>query len=229
MPLDLRRRPLLYPGPRLGRAGVLGGSGVRVVELADAEMAAAIGSDDSVAVAGIGSNANPQILHTKLGRPEAVIMAPATARGLMVAHAAFVSRAGFVPAAPASAPGENATVVIAWLDADHLSRLDATEPNYDRRELPGPVRAHLPAGDRPVAGVQVYVSRWGVLDDGSGPVRLTSQSRLARRLGGWGVEPWRSRTARTAASLLADDEGLRESARTRLREVGLTARSPEWG
>lgn len=120
-------------------------------------------------VAAVGSNASPAVLARKLaalGSGE-VVLEPGRLTGVQVGHSAHVSRGGYVPAAPYV--GQGATrVVIGWFDAAQLALLDATEPNYVRRRLDG--------------GVDVYVSRWGVVGVDGKPLPLTTQERLLARL-----------------------------------------------
>lgn len=225
MPVDLRRHPLLYPGPWLRRPARLTPTGVHGL---DGGAAPGPGGN-RVAVAGVGSNACPEVLRAKLFRDDDppgahVPLLPGWVEGLRIAHAAFVSRPGFVPAAPAVTPGETAGVVLAWLDPGQLARLDATEPNYDRLPLSPHQTVIVRGADRTrraVPDVHVYASRWGVLDDGNGPVRLTTQTRLARWLAARALEPWRSRPARVAAGLLATDARLRDAVRDDLVRRGL--------
>lgn len=116
-------------------------------------------------VAAVGSNASPGVLAGKLavlGAGEVVVELRRLA-GVLVGHSAHVSPGGYVPAAPYV--GDGATqAVVGWFDARQLAALDATEPNYVRRNLD--------------AGVDVYTSRWGVVAVAGVPVPLTAQEKL---------------------------------------------------
>lgn len=80
--------------------------------------------------------------------------------GVLVGHSAHVSVGGYIPAAPYAGAGST-QVMLGWFEPAQLALLDATEPNYERRHLD--------------AGVDVYVSRWGVIAVGA------SRCRSARR------------------------------------------------
>lgn len=116
-------------------------------------------------VAAVGSNASPAVLARKLSAlPEGwVALEPGELRGVQVGHSAHVSAGGYVPAAPYRGSG-TAAVVVGWFDDRQLALLDATEPNYVRRRLEG--------------GVEVYVSRWGVVALDGRPVPLMGQAEL---------------------------------------------------
>lgn len=223
-------------GPAPGRLGdwtVTDETGSSLDQTLAAHSAAPM--SERVAVAAVGSNGCQDVLRRKLfgARPglsptdgpshdqvgHAVPMTPATVAGLGIAHAAFVSRPGFIPAAPAEMSGETASVVLTWLDRDQLARLDATEPNYHRVRLVDG-RSRTTCGRR-VLGVDVYASRWHVLRDGPRPMRLTTQSDLFVRLGRRGLHPWRTWPPAVAATTLARDPGLRESLRHKLIAIDL--------
>jgi hypothetical protein len=118
------------------------------------------------AVVAVGSNAVPAVLRAKFARHEVntrVAVDALRLDGIAVGHSAHVSVRGYVPAAPYAAPGRCAEVHVSWLDDDQLAALDATEPNYERQ---------------PVGGVDLYVSRWGVLAVSGMPVEFTSQREI---------------------------------------------------
>jgi hypothetical protein len=120
-------------------------------------------------VAAVGSNASPAVLARKLSslREGWVALEPADLAGVQVGHSAHVSAGGYVPAAPYRWPG-TAAVVVGWFDDRQLALLDATEPNYVRRRLE--------------LGVEVYVSRWGVVALEGRPVPLMGQAELLHLL-----------------------------------------------
>jgi hypothetical protein len=164
--------PLAYPGrPAPGPAVLLGD---RLTVLRHWDGSAAV--DDLLARAGaaplaartpvlaVGSNASPAQLHHKLaGLPAsagAVPLCPVRAAGLGVGVSAHISRAGYVSAAPFSAPGGAAALTATWLDPEQLAAVDATELAFRRVPAPGPVV--LPDGTV-LAGAFLYVHRTGVL------------------------------------------------------------------
>lgn len=121
------------------------------------------------AVAAVGSNASPGVLVRKLapGGPGVVMLETRQLPGVLVGHSAHVSLGGYIPAAPYAGPGA-AEVVVGWFEPAQLDLLDATEPNYERRQLD--------------AGVDVYVSRWGVICLGGVKLPLCAQDELLARL-----------------------------------------------
>jgi hypothetical protein len=120
-------------------------------------------------VAAVGSNAAPAVLARKLAALASgwVAMEPRALPGVRVGHSAHVSVHGYVPAAPYVGEGA-ASAVVGWFDDEQLALLDATEPNYVRLGLD--------------VGVDVYVSRWGVVAIDGAPVPLTGQAELLRLL-----------------------------------------------
>lgn len=122
------------------------------------------------AVAAVGSNASPAVLVRKLspGGPGVVVLEPGKLPGVRVGHSAHVSLGGYIPAAPYAAPGAT-DVLVGWFEPAQLALLDATEPNYERRHLVD-------------AGLDVYVSRWGVIAIAGVPVPLCTQHALLARL-----------------------------------------------
>ena len=163
--------PLDYPGERLTRAGLLVGDrliawtdGPDLERMLRVERAAPLSA--RTLVVAVGSNASPDVVRHKLARAGAGTVVPfvtGTLAGVTVAHSAHVSARGYVPWTPAASAGTVARVVAAHLDADQLSALDATEPNYERRMLRS--QDHqlvLDDGERP-ATFGLYDSRHGVL------------------------------------------------------------------
>jgi hypothetical protein len=96
-----------------------------------------------------------------------VVLEPWELAGVLVGHSAHVSVGGYIPAAPYEGAGST-QVMLGWFEPAQLALLDALEPNYERRHLE--------------AGVDVYVSRWGVIAVGGVPVPLCTQDELLARL-----------------------------------------------
>jgi hypothetical protein len=230
-------RPLTYPGRLPATSGLLDHDRFRALTRQNGEwrLEDTTTLDDALRSAGhpaladlhpvvaVGSNGSPAQLHRKFaGRADLFVpMTYATVRGLLPGVSAHVSRPGYVPAAPALAPGAVARLPVLWLDETQLSVLDATEPNYRRRPLPAPAR--LDDGRRP----DLYAGRHGCLRDRRGlPFTLTGQAgliaalladlpALGRLTGATGPEEF--------VANVRDDAGLRERVRLLWREEGRVA------
>ncbi len=227
--------PLAYPGRPAPAPGLLTGPELLPLTAAPkplGEWAVDTGTvtvDDALAalhrpptavrhpVLAVGSNASPaQLAHkfARRGLSAAVPMVPVRVRGIAVGCSGHIGRHGYVAAAPYADPRTERTLVAAWLDAEQLAAVDATEVNYWRVLLPGdafPMTLPPPSGER-LAGAYLYVSKWGVLTDpAGGPPRpgggdqaallaalLAGSSRL-RRLLGPGPDTWVARAAADAA------------------------------
>lgn len=156
-------------------------------------------------VVAVGSNAVPAVIHRKLsvaGRCTIVPFTPCTVAGIAVGHSAHVSAAGYIPAAPFAQPNVSTPMIASWFDTEQLQAVDATEPNYRRRHLPGArYPLTLATGQRP-AHFALYESLRGLLTlDGSTPVPLTTQHELCRRL-----RESRRSTGHTCPSGLSEQE-----------------------
>ncbi len=178
--------PLDYPGERLARAGLLVRDRLRawtggpdLDRMLRAERATPLAA--RTLVVAVGSNASPDVVRDKLARAGADTVVPfvtGTLAGVTVAHSAHVSVPGYVPWAPAASTGSLTRVVAAHLDADQLTALDATEPNYQRRLLhPGRHQLVLDDGERP-ATFCLYDSRHGVLRPGGRLLAALPQADL---------------------------------------------------
>lgn len=117
-------------------------------------------------VVGVGANAAPPLVLRKLraaGTGTVVPFVTCTVTGIAVTHSAHVSAGGYMALTPADRPGRQVPLVAAFLDAEQLSALDATEPNYQRLLVDGArYRVRLDGGGRPAA-YHLYRSRHGVL------------------------------------------------------------------
>lgn len=227
--------PLAYPGrwpPRsvlltgggllpldLGPGGGLDGARVGGGPLADTLLGqggAPVG--ERTPVLAVGSNASPAQLWHKFGVAGVSPVIPLVrvhVEGLAAGVAAYVARAGYVPATPVRGPELTAELFVQWLDADQLTRLDATEPNYRRLLLPtgavaeGGVRITLPSGQM-LDTCAVYAGTRGHLHlgDGAGPrlldngdqamllAQLLAASPRLRRLMGDTPASWIERATR---------------------------------
>jgi hypothetical protein len=164
-------------------------------------------------VVAVGSNASPDQLRAKLAQVTdhtlAVPMSLTRVQGLAPGVAAYVSRSGYVPATPIRTPGEAHDLFAVWLDDDQLVRMDATEPNYHRRQIPGQEG-------------QIYTSKHGCLLDENGNQRrlrpqrelikeLVAESPALKSIAGHNPEEWlermRPREIRERARRIWIDEG----------------------
>jgi hypothetical protein len=116
-----------------------------------------------------GSNASPAVLAAKLGgaAAAAVVAARVTLPDTDVVYSAHVSYHGAVPATLVASPGVEVDAHLLAIPADALPALDATEPNYVRRNV----------GD-----AQAYVSRHGALRVDGAPVALAAVPARRRTL-----------------------------------------------
>lgn len=210
-------------GRRLGQArvercdGCAARDGLRIVPLNYELLVRNVATIDArYVVVAVGSNASADVLRSKMERAGVEPIIPlVTARlsNVVVAHSAHVGRPGFVPAAPVAAPGDECDVVVGMLDRDQLRHMDATEPNYVRRFLPGSDHPVVLDGGESLSGSHVYDSRWGLLADNGVPLPLSPQTAVAEWLAARGFEPWRDHEPAEAAALLFADTGLRDRQR----------------
>jgi hypothetical protein len=178
-----------------------------------------------VPVLAVGSNASPAQLRRKLANAGLPTLVPITAvrvSGLAAGVSAHVSRPGYLPATPVPVDGAVSDLWVVWLDAAALAAVDATEPNYERIQLPTRYPVRLTTG-QPVMQSWVYLSRHGYLINEAGePRRLTDQATLIsallagipalRTLGGTSPQEWIERT---------HDPVARDAIREAFRSAGL--------
>ncbi|HET9381457.1 MAG TPA: hypothetical protein VFP69_11580 [Streptomyces sp.] len=163
-----RDRPLLYPGAWPADSGLLDGDRLLPLDR--------LVHEDRVPVLAVGSNACPAQLRHKtaeFGVTAPIPMVRAGVTGLGVGASAHVSRMGYVSASPFAAPAAVRELFLLWLDPRQVGVIDASEGvplpggNHDRVWLPAPeVTVDLADGTR-LPGAYVYVSRHGVLHDGT--------------------------------------------------------------
>ena len=192
----------------------------------------------------VGSNGVPGVVHAKLaaaGVAGDVPFVPCEVPGLGLAHSAHVSPGGYVPATAFAEPGSVLTLVVSWFTAEQLAALDATEPNYHRLPLSGPLGAGGPGGPADpsdpadpgapadaddLADAHVYVSRWGVLAPGGKPLAPTTQRDvhhvLAADAGLRALLPLADPEATVA---VLRDRAVADRARTRFAALGWVART----
>jgi len=98
-----------------------------------------------------------------------------------VVYSAHISPYGAVPSTLQRSPGTQAPVHIAYPTAEQLEALNATEPNYELRPLPGAVtRSEL--GEAEPAELFAYVSRHGCLAIEEAEVALAAVGSDPRHL-----------------------------------------------
>jgi hypothetical protein len=253
--LDLSRTPLAYPGDavessllllpdcshrlifragrRLGQARVercgscAAKDGLRIVPLNYELLCWNVASmDGRYAVVAVGSNANADVLRSKMERAGAEPVVPmviARLDNLAVAYSAHISRPGFIPAAPVHAPGQSCEVVVGFLDREQLAHMDATEPNYVRRWLTSPEHPLLLDGGERLGGFHIYDSRWGVLAEEGAALPLNSQASIAAWLDRQNVVPWAGQEPQAAVAALGNDPALRDQLGQLLAERRLVA------
>lgn len=186
---DPHTQPLTYPGDPIRVSGVLVGESFLPAPARDIQNVLAdldaIPLQRRSAVIAIGSNASKAQLIRKL-RPQNPTVGPVPitcvrVQGLAAGVSAHVSRPGYIPATPIPAPGETASLVMAWLDSDQLTLMDETEPNYDRCLIdPRRFPVEFDTAEIDLSPMQwIYVSKHGYLvgDDGNA-WRLSPQREL---------------------------------------------------
>jgi hypothetical protein len=171
-----------YPWSPAAESGLL--TAGRFTLMSAADLVQHVGS--RTAVVAVGSNASPVVLHRKLSRRGVggdVPFLAGTVTGCAVGHSAHVSLPGYVAAAPYRCAEAGTPVYVSLLDDRQLAALDATEPNYVRRELRCTDDALVLDGTASIASFHLYDSRWGVIaPPGEAPLRLASQEDLHDQL-----------------------------------------------
>ncbi|MBR7744534.1 hypothetical protein KC207_14660 [Phycicoccus sp. BSK3Z-2] len=114
----------------------------------------------------VGSNAAASVIRhklTRVGVSSVVPLLTGVVRNLAIGHTAYVSRGGYVPAAPVHRSRARTPVVLQLVDDEQLAAIDATEGGYDRVELrAGHYPLVLTGGVRPTR-FHVYAASEGVL------------------------------------------------------------------
>jgi hypothetical protein len=164
-------------------------------------------------VVSVGSNAAPAQLHGKFVRKGVRPLVPlvnAKVFGMAAGISAHVSRAGYIPGTGVLQSGGAVSLFVAWLDADELQVIDASELNYYRVLLDGSIYpVLLPSGER-LGACSLYVSKWGCLVGRDGNPRplssqnellatLLAESRVLRRIFGDTPESFVARAAADAS------------------------------
>lgn len=128
-----------------------------------------------------GSNAAPEVLARKLAAaPDPVPVVRMVLRDFDVVYSAHVSRYGAVPATLSRSPGTEVAASVAYLTAEQLRLVSATEPNYELARFDRP-SCTLEGGEAPDE-LRVYVSRHGALSLDGSEIALGAIEAHGRRL-----------------------------------------------
>lgn len=182
-------------------------------------------------VASYGSNGDPAVLRRKFGAggvSDIVPLLPGRMANACLAASAHVSRPGYIPAAALRRDGSSLPVVVAWLDAEQVRCLDATEVNYRRLTADTTVHELVLASGETLEGAVLYGTTWGVIppdqDGFSSQIDVWQQALAAsaslRAL--LSVAPSVDENSlRIVMARLARDEALRAQARRCLAEIAV--------
>ncbi|NHA68189.1 hypothetical protein [Phycicoccus flavus] len=115
----------------------------------------------------VGSNAAASVVRHKLTRAGVSPVVPlltGVVRNLAIGHTAYVSRGGYVPAAPVHRSRARTPVVLQLVDDEQLAAIDATEGGgYERVELRASRYPLVLTGQIRPTRFHVYAARDGVL------------------------------------------------------------------
>ncbi len=176
----------------------------------------------------VGSNAAASVVRHKLARRGVGIVVPlltGVVRHLAVGHTAYVSRGGYVPAAPVHRSRARTPVVLQLLDDDQLAAIDATEPGYDRVELSSTRYPLLLSGGLRPTRFHVYEASGGVLNLPRHGRRLLAQPEVLRALRDAGLPHTDHDEPAAVAASLAESAARREDVRRGLAEREMAAAS----
>lgn len=176
-------------------------------------------------VLAVGSNAAGDVVRHKLGRVGVAPVLPlltGVVRHLGIGHTAYVSRGGYVPAAPVHRSRARTPVVLQLLDDEQLAAIDATEPGYDRVELWAtryPLVLH--GGLRP-SRFHVYAARGGVLGLPGHGQRFLPQHQVLGAMADEGLPHTDSGEPHAIAARFAESAAHREEVRAALEDRGMS-------
>jgi hypothetical protein len=221
---DLRAEPWRYPGPFLPFSCLQDGD--RLIPL---QFGMAREFTDHHWVVAIGSNASPDVMRRKFERQGVstrMLHVMARLDGLALSHSAHVGLAGYLAAAVYPSPSTTLDVVVSALTTGQLQCLDDTERNYDRGTIPTS-RLHLDAPVQLPDRAHIYLTKWGVIADGStGPLPFGPQLSVFQRLADWGLLPAAvSGDIQDITRILASREEYRTEITTAL--TGFAAKYPQ--
>lgn len=176
-------------------------------------------------VLAVGSNAVAAVVRHKLVRRGVGVVVPlltGVVRHLGIGHTAYVSRGGYVPAAPVHRSRARTPVVLQLLDDHQLAAIDDTEGGYDRVELTGTRYPLVLAGGLRPGRYHVYQASGGVLSLPVHGRRFLAQSDVLRALRDQGVPHTDHDDTATIARRLAGSASHRADVRDGLAARGLT-------
>ncbi len=179
-------------------------------------------------VLAVGSNAAASVVRHKLARRGVGVVVPlltGVVRHLAIGHTAYVSRGGYVPAAPVHRARARTPVVLQLLDDDQLAAIDATEPGYDRVELTATRYPLLLSGGLRPTRFHVYEASGGVLSLPGHGRRFLAQPEVLRALRDAGLPHTDHDEPAAIAGGLAESAAHRDDVRRGLAEGGMTAGS----
>lgn len=136
---------------------------------------------ERLALLAYGSNAAPAVLSRKLApAPDPVPVLRTVLRDFDVVYSAHFSPYGAIPATLTRSPGTEVRAFVAYLTAEQLDLVSATEPNYDLARFDRP-SCTLERGAAPPE-LRVYLSKHGALSLDGREVALTEIEAEGRRL-----------------------------------------------
>jgi len=173
---DVLERAMGYPYPAPSHPFVQLGHGTLDPDEVDVDW------QRRVPVLAYGSNAAPEALAHKLAlSDDPVLVLPAWLHDFDVVYSAHISPYGAVPGTLQHSPGTAARVHVAYMTADQIVLVSATEPNYEPRVLEE-VDCRFDGGGGEVS-LSAYISRHGcLLVDGS-EVGLAAVPARGRKFG----------------------------------------------
>ncbi len=183
-------RAIAYPWSRPTGSYALDGDEVLPL---DPERAAAVGLANRAPLLAIGSNGAPSTLVRKFAHlPPAerrLVVVAGRLHGFDVGPAARVTPYGSLPATLFESPGTAVRASVLWVTSAQLSALTWSELSYFLGWLaPAAFEPDAPPGETgtpAVAQALVYISRWGTLTDGEGPVALDALPADGRTAAAW--------------------------------------------
>ncbi len=175
----------------------------------------------------VGSNAAASVVRHKMNRAGVSAVVPlltGVVRHLAIGHTAYVSRGGYVPAAPVHSNRARTPVVLQLVDDDQLAAIDATEGGYDRVELRSSRYPLVVSGGIRPSRYHVYVAREGVLGLPETGRRFLGQEEVLTALQEQGIPHATSGEPAVIAARFAESPDHRTDAKAAMADRGMA-----WG